>query len=87
MRPVFIVLRDEVPQTPAHQFSKQPWGIGDRRETSALRRGHECQPLALTSPDDALSLSLFKEREQPCGVPRSSGTMCLSEWVFLSFAF
>jgi hypothetical protein len=66
--PVFIVLRDEVPKASAHQLSKEPWGIGDRRETSSLSRGHEYQPLALTAPDDAFPLSLFKKCKQACGI-------------------
>jgi hypothetical protein len=65
---VFIVLRDEVPEAPAHELGKEPRRIGYRPETSALGCGHERQPFALTSPDKALGLGLAKEYQQARGV-------------------
>ena len=68
MCPVFIVLRHDAPEAPAHELSKESGCVPDRPEPRALGRGHECQPFALTAPDQAFRLGFLKEDQQARGV-------------------
>ena len=56
LRPVFIILRNEVPETPARECGKETFRVLHRPHAGMFRGRHKGQPLALTPTDEALPI-------------------------------
>jgi len=64
MRGVLIAVRDKVPALAAHQFSKEPTGVGRTDHPGMFGKAEEGEPFAVARADEPVRLGLLKEGEE-----------------------